>query len=132
MSAIVIVLLGAGGWLWSRRNSAPAVEAGSQSGVKSTLHLDSFVVNLADPDQRSYLRVGIDLGLGRVIGKDDSVPVALVRDAILGVLSQKTAEDLLGAQGKEKLKDDLQQALNQRAPELDVREVYFTEFLIQR
>ena len=33
--------------------------------VRTTLHLETFVLNLADTDQRSYLRVGIDLGLNQ-------------------------------------------------------------------
>jgi len=101
--------------------------------VKSSLHLETFVLNLADNDQRSYLRVGIDLGLGRELGKGENAPpVGQVRDTILGVLAQSRVEELLTAGGKAKLKEDLLHALQQRMPELEVEEVYFTEFLIQR
>ncbi len=78
------------------------------------------------------MRVGIDLGLGREIGKDESAPVAEVRDTILSVLSEARVDDLLTAKGKAKLKEDLLQALQQRVPQLVVEDVYFTEFLIQR
>ena len=130
--AAVLVLGSLGVWWWTARAAESPVAAGSDTGVKATLHLESFVLNLADADQRSYLRVGIDLGLGREMGKDSTLPVALVRDTILSVLAQARVDELLTAKGKESLKGDVLRALNQRAPELEVREVYFTEFLVQR
>lgn len=127
--AVVVAALGA--WFWGTRRIEPGL-AGGGSAVKSTLHLETFVLNLADPGQRSYLRVGIDLGLGRELGKGENAPVALVRDTILGVLGQSRVEDLLEEKGKAKLKADLLRALQERVPGLAVEEVYFTEFLIQR
>ncbi|MFZ0815881.1 MAG: flagellar basal body-associated FliL family protein [Candidatus Sulfotelmatobacter sp.] len=127
-SVLAVVLAVLGGWFWSTHRAEP----GAAAPVRSTLHLETFVLNLADPGQRSYLRVGIDLGLGREIGKDESAPVAEVRDTILGVLSEARVDDLQTAKGKAKLKQDLLQALQQRVPELVVEDVYFTEFLIQR
>ena len=100
--------------------------------MAGTLHLETFVLNLADPQQRSYLRVGIDLGLSHEIGRGENAPVAEVRDTILGVLAQCRVEDLQIAAGKTKLKEDLLRALQARLPGLGVEEVYFTEFLIQR
>ena len=76
--------------------------------------------------------MGIDLGLGREIGKNENAPVAEARDTILSVLSEARVDDLLTAKGKAKLKGDLLQALQQRLPGLAVEDVYFTEFLIQR
>ncbi len=101
--------------------------------MKGTLHLETFVLNLADPGQRSYLRVGIDLGLSRELGRgENALPVGPVRDTILGVLGQSQADELVTAKGKAKLKEDLLHALQQRVPGLGIEEVYFTEFLIQR
>jgi flagellar basal body-associated protein FliL len=129
-SAFGIALGALGGWFWTTHRAEPV--AGAATSVRSTLHLETFVLNLADPGQRSYLRVGIDLGLGREIGKNENAPVAEVRDTILSVLSEARVDDLLTAKGKAKLKQDLLQALQQRVPELAVEDVYFTEFLIQR
>ena len=61
---------------------------------KGTLHLETFVLNLADPGQRSYLRVGIDLGLGHEVGKKDTAAVGPVRDTILGVLGEAKVDEL--------------------------------------
>jgi flagellar basal body-associated protein FliL len=128
----VVVALALGAWYWTTHGSAPEVSAGAGPQVRGTLHLETFVLNLADAGQRSYLRVGIDLGLGRELGKGENAPVGPVRDTIVGVLAQGRVDDLLTAKGKTKLKEDLLRALQERVPELEVKEVYFTEFLIQR
>lgn len=128
---LAVVLTAFGAWLWSSRGAEP-VASGEAAPVRSTLHLETFVMNLADPGQRSYLRVGIDLGLGRELSKGESAPVGLVRDTILGVLGEAKGDDLLTAKGKAKLKEDVLHALQERVPGLAVEDVYFTEFLIQR
>jgi flagellar FliL protein len=126
------VLAVAAGWL-SQRGTEAAAGGNQNKRIKSTFHLETFVLNLADPGQRSYLRVGIDLGLNKEAGRGEtSAAVAQVRDTILSVLGLAKVEDLLTAQGKIRLKEDLLKALQQRMPELGVEEIYFTEFLIQR
>lgn len=129
---LVTVAGAAGGWYWSTRKNEVAAAAAS-SMVKSTLHLETFVVNLSDPGQRSYLRAGIDLGLGRDLGRNqDAPPVAKIRDTILGVLAQVKADDLVTEKGKTGLKAEILLALRDRVPEQKVEEVYFTELLVQR
>ena len=103
--------------------------------IKSTLHLETFVINLADPEQKAYLRVGVDLGLAGENKKKEGeggVPIALVRDTILGVLTVYRPDDLLTPAGKTRLKTQIVQSLQQRVPDLGVQEAYFTEFLVQR
>jgi flagellar basal body-associated protein FliL len=48
------------------------------------------------------------------------------------VLTAGKADTLITSQGKAQLKKDVLAALQQSVPDLDVREVYFTEFLVQR
>jgi flagellar basal body-associated protein FliL len=129
---LACALLALGIWFWSTRGTRPESSAGQGSQVKSTLHLESFVLNLADPGQRSYLRVGIDLGLSRQMGRGENAPLGPVRDTILSVLGQSQADDLVTAKGKTNLKEHLLHGLQERVPDLGVEEVYFTEFLIQR
>ena len=112
----------------TRAGTAPA------SGTAgATLHLDTFILNLAEPEQHAYLRVGIDLGLSQAVeSKDSPRATALARDTILTVLATAQPDEILTPAGKAKLKTDLVQALRNRAPELGVQDVYFTEFLVQR
>jgi len=106
--------------------------------VKAVMHLEPFVVNLADSEENRFLRVGIDLGLENPVsakegkGGEGEVPTARIRDCILAVLSSCHSDALLAPEGKQKLKDELVHALRERAPELAVKEVYFTDFLVQR
>jgi flagellar FliL protein len=134
-----IILIAAGGWFWIHRSPAatkPEPPKKDEAKVKSVLHLETFVINLADADEKSYLRIGIDLGLAQETkkkeGEGPAEAVPLVRDVIVGVLSVCDTQELLTPAGKAKLKTDLLGALRQRAPELHVEEIYFTEFLIQR
>jgi len=128
-----LALVGLGAWFWSTSGAASEPPEVGDPGVKSTLHLETFVLNLSDSGQRSYLRVGIDLGLGRELGKrQDVLPIAQARDTILGVLAEARVDELETATGKAKLKDKLLHVLQERLPGLTVEKVYFTEFLIQR
>jgi flagellar FliL protein len=121
----------------SKHSDAPK-EASGTPQIKAVMHLDSFVVNLADPEESRFLRVGIDLGLESPLaakggrGEETEVPTARVRDTILGVLSTWRSDALLAPDGKQKLKEELVRVLRGRVPELGVREVYFTDFLVQR
>jgi len=56
-----------------------------------------------------------------------------MRDAIIRVLSSKKAEELLTTEGKERLKEELMEALNEAMglEEPPVTGVYFSEFIIQ-
>ena len=129
---LILVLAAVAIWFWTN-SSGEAAQAGGENPVRSTLHLESFVLNAADTEQRAYLRVGIDLGLNQDAKRvAEAAPVAQVRDTILGVLGEAKVEDLMTSAGKRKLKEDILRALRERVPQVGVEEVYFTEFLIQR
>jgi len=134
---LMMVLIGsaAGGVVLLRRGSRTAEPKPAESPIKTVLPLESFVVNLAEPERHSFLRVGIALGTDRAAKKGEgaeanSTPV--VRDAILAVLTTARADDLLTPEGKQKLKTALLESVQQRVPQLQVREIYFTEFLVQQ
>ena len=69
-----------------------------------------------DPDQRAYLRVGIDLGLDRDPKESGgtTLPTAVVRDTILNVLMATKLQDVTTVEGKRKLKEQILVALQQR------------------
>ncbi|MGB8061551.1 MAG: flagellar basal body-associated FliL family protein [Candidatus Sulfotelmatobacter sp.] len=128
----LLALAAAGIWFWANHASESA-QAHAADPAHSILHLETFVLNLADSDQRSYLRVGIDLALNQDAKRaEETVPISQVRDTILGVLSEAKVGDLLKPGGKTELKQQVLHALQDRVPSLGVEQVYFTEFLIQR
>lgn len=132
----VVLAAGGAGWFFLGRKSVAAKNDAPKP--VTILHLDKFIVNLADTDRDAYLRVGIDLGVaGLATGKSSDKtaaagPVPEIRDAILGVLSTYHSGDLLTPSGKKQLKRNLIATLNRKVPGLGVRNVYFTDFLVQR
>jgi flagellar FliL protein len=132
----LLLAAGGAGWFFLGRKSVSAKNDAAKP--VTILHLDNFIVNLADTDRDAYLRVGIDLGvsgLAKAKSSDDKAaaePLPEIRDAILGVLSTCRSGDLLTPAGKKQLKQNLIAALNRKVPGLGVRDVYFTAFLVQR
>jgi flagellar FliL protein len=137
-AALVLLVAACAAWYLFRHSASTAQQkAKAEREVRAVLHLEPFVVNLADPDGDRFLRVVIDLGLDRDLGEHNraaqsALPIARTRDAILMILTTCKAEPLTAPAGKAALKEALTKALQDRAPELDVREIYFTEFLVQR
>jgi flagellar protein FliL len=143
VKVVVFAVLATAGWAgyrsYSRRHRvvAAAPQGVPEPDVKAVMHLEGFTVNLTDKEQNSFLRVGIDLGLAEELpgGKEDDELTRItpkIRDTLLGVLCTYGSEQLLALDGKVKLKADLLKALEERVPELSVKEVYFTDFLVQR
>jgi flagellar FliL protein len=133
------LLAGLGACGTSSKNADAAKGASGNPRIKAVMNLESFVLNLADPEEGRFLRVGMTLGLENPLpakgGKEEEsgvVPTARIRDTILGVLSTWHSDALLAPDGKQKLKEELVRALRARVPELGVKEVYFTDFLVQR
>jgi flagellar FliL protein len=85
--------------------------AAAHGGVKAPpvyLPLDNMVVNLADPGGEKVAQVGITF---EVLDSHaaDSVKSYLptIRSAVLMLLSQRTSEEILSAEGKKKLIEDI-------------------------
>lgn len=139
---IVLALLGI--WLVTAASGCGLIQ---QFGKHSTttdklqnqkvLHLDQFVVNLADPTSDAFLRVGIDIGVQSdspaitANGPDPAV-VGLVRDTILKIITTRTSGDLLTPEGKDALKAMILAAIQKRDPSMGATAIYFTDFLVQR
>jgi flagellar FliL protein len=137
-TALILPLAAGAAWFLLHHSASSTKEkAKAQPKVNTVMHLDPFVVNLADPEGDRFLRVGIDLGLEREQEEPGqpsqaAMSVARTRDTILSILTTCDSEALVSPTGKANLKDQLAKALREHAPELGVREVYFTEFLVQR
>jgi flagellar protein FliL len=139
---VVLFVAGAvgGGWFLQQRGHEAAADSqrASTGAPKYIVHLEGFTVNLADPEQTHFLRTTIDLGIDRLPEGADrekaaqALPIPRIRDAMLSVLTVCKADELLTPEGKAQLKKNLIDALNKNVPEIGVREVYFTEFLVQR
>jgi len=141
----VIALLGIGlitatsgcGFVQRFGKKSDSANTGNTIPDEKILHLDQFVVNLADPGSDAFLRVGIDVGVrstSPAISANgvDPATVGLVRDTILKIITTRTSADLLTPQGKDELKSMLLAAIQKRDPGLGATAIYFTDFLVQR
>lgn len=145
--ALVIIIVaagaGAGGYwyLFGRHAAAPqqhvVVEQPSVVQVRAPVYTDlkPFTVNLNDSEGR-MLYVGLSLQVS-----DDEAVKALtqhlpeVRNRILMMLSSQKAENLDTPQDKERLANELRDALmapfDTSAIAINVRQVLFTDFIVQ-
>ena len=112
IAAVVVLALGGGGAFFyiskqraSEEEPEPAKAAHNDHQTPPVyLPIDNMVVNLADPGGDRVAQVGITLEV-RDAKASDTVKAFLptIRSGILMQLSQRSAEDLLTAVGKEKL-----------------------------
>jgi len=94
--------------------------------------LDPFTVNLLSNGGSRYLKCKIDLELDSPeLQQEIDKKVAPIRDAIIEILSSKTVEELLTSKGKEKVKEEIKRRLNSMLSTGEIKNVYFTEFVIQ-
>jgi flagellar FliL protein len=141
LMALALVALLAGNvafWYLRARNLVSVQTTVKADPPTEMVSLEPLTVNLAGSD--SFLRIGMALvvekaapaGGAAVSAKESYAQSPVARDAVLGVLASSTADELLTPAGKDALKDKLKVAIRARAPHLGLKDIYFTEFLIQR
>jgi flagellar protein FliL len=112
--------------------TAPGAPAETVNTGGQLVTLDSFVVNLSDPMGRRYLKATLDVEVA-----DAAAAAALtaampkIKDTLLLLLSSKTFADISSMDKKIELKNDIVDRLNLIIGKNKVRNVYFTEFVVQ-
>ena len=103
---------------------------GKDKAASNNVALPPFVVNLADPNARRYLKVVLEVEVtsNPELLEDNK---AKIRDALLMLLSSKTSQDLSTLEGKILLRKEIVDRLNQAIGQPKVSRVYFTDFVIQ-
>jgi flagellar FliL protein len=139
VTALAVTLtLGLLGGLWFLaydffKPRAAAEEKEKPSAKKeATVEMEPFVVNLAGAQPQRYLRASLSLVLNN--GHDQQSvkqSTSRLRHELIMLLSSKTAESLLAAEGKSELREQVVERINAAAGRELVYEVYFREFLIQ-
>ncbi len=54
-----------------------------------------------------------------------------MRDGVLTILSSKNYKDIITAEGKSALREEIKARLNQQVTTFKVQNVYFSEFVVQ-
>jgi flagellar FliL protein len=99
---------------------------------EATVEMEAFIVNLAGTPPQRYLRASLSLVLNNGHDKQSvKQSTSRLRHELIMLLSSKTAESLLAAEGKSELREEIVERINAAAGSELVYEVYFREFLIQ-
>lgn len=132
---LVIVAAGGGAAYLVLRNIAPthaAETAGHQEidlAKAATVNL-KFTTNLAD--ERRYINVSFDLVIRDVKDKQQvEKNLPLIRDAIVESLNTKRAAEVTGENGREKLKQEVQEKANRVLGGTYIQKVLITDFVVQ-
>jgi flagellar FliL protein len=144
IGVVVLVLVG-GGFVGWKIFFAPAAEDATPEAVSSeneineleettsqTFTMETFVVNLNDPSGKRYLKTNIALEyMTEEMGEELKHRLPQLRDLILLLLSSKSLNDIQTVDGKLELRRELIQRINQVLTSGKIRNLYFTEFVIQ-
>jgi len=111
-----------------------------KSSKKSTDHLTigpmypmaQFVVNLLSESGNRFLKVAVDLELSDAkLQPEMDQKKSLIRDIIIRTFSSKTFEEISTLKGKDKLKDEVLEKINENLSDGQVKNIYFTDFVVQ-
>lgn len=137
-----VILLGGGSFFAYIKlmGTQPNVEAGNTTGdptpptdtVGEIFALEPFVVNLADPKGRRYLKVQIKLEVESPEVLERTTKAApKLRDLVIIMLTSLTFEEVMTPEGKIRIRDELLERFNQVMRPDRVKNIYFTEFVVQ-
>ena len=164
IGVVVLALAGAGGAFFILKKNTAEHEDGAEEeavvehaapppGTPPTfLPLDSMVVNLADPGGNRFVQLAITLQV-QDVATSDAIKLYMpsIRNGILMLVSQLTAEEILKPEGKEKLSQDIIEEVSatmgyqideqdedtskkkkrRRAPPNPLQGVLFSSFIVQ-
>ncbi len=149
---ILLILILAGGglaayFLLSNNNSEPAQAQNQQTTMAKKRHfnknsdltkigpiypLDQFIVNLLSSNGERFLKIKMDLELsGPELTAELDKKKPMIRDIIIRTLSSKTFQEISTNRGKEKLKDELVEKINNVLTDGYIKNIFLIEFVVQ-
>jgi len=117
VAAVMLVLGGGGAWLFLSHKSGGEGHVAQAKPAKADppvfFTLEPFVVNLAGEETR-YLQVGIDLKVAdsHVVDKI-KLHMPEIKNGVLLLLSSKKPEEISSLEGKNQLRGEIRDAVNQ-------------------
>ncbi|MBF0328297.1 MAG: flagellar basal body-associated FliL family protein [Nitrospirae bacterium] len=139
--AVVLLVGGGGGAFFFLKKSGgggegkEAEKKADKKGEDVVMYsIEPFVVNLTDQGGGKFLKVTLQLELanaGPTTSDKAKAKNPQLRDAIITLLTSKSAETLVSPEGKLQLKDEISVRANQILGEGAVKNVYLTEFVMQ-
>jgi flagellar FliL protein len=92
----------------TQEKAKPKPKKKDAAAAPTFMPLDAVVVNLADPGTTRYAQVGLTLQLEDAKTADEVKKyMPAIRNGILMLISRRTADELLSAEGKAKLAEEI-------------------------
>lgn len=140
--AVLIVAIGGGGFFAYTKFLAPkpAVTEEALGETKKELvetegemfDLEPFVVNLSDPKAKRFLKLKVTLELDSLEAKTKAEKlVPKMRDMVIMMLTSLSFEEVMTPEGKIRIRDELLERFNLILRPERVRNIFFTDFVIQ-
>lgn len=133
---VLCLLLGGGGAWWYFKGR---VDSGAQTAPPAPkpamVAFEPFVVNLADPGGRRYLRVSLQLVVAGEVAaaevEEDKLLHSRVRSSILELLTSQTSAGLATPEGRATVRKAIAETATHALEHTEVSDVLFAEFVIQ-
>ncbi|MBU0729184.1 MAG: flagellar basal body-associated FliL family protein [Proteobacteria bacterium] len=137
------LVLGVGGFFGYKQFLAPpppvateddmVVEKTAKNAVIGEIvTLQPFTVNLADPRGKRYLKVKIEIELENPEAAERTTKAdPKLRDTVIMMLTSLSFEEVMTPEGKTRIRDELLERFSQTLKPDRVKNIYFTEFVVQ-
>ena len=138
--ALAFLMLKGGG----EEGAAPAGHGAKAADKKKGAHggddltvgpmfaVDNLIVNLMSEGGAKYAKLSIALELdAQELAPEMMLKKAVVTDIVISVISSKTSEELMNIKGKEGVKNEIMEKVNEKLKDGRVKNVYFTNFVVQ-
>lgn len=138
---LVLILIAGGGFFVYTQilSSSPEKEEKQQTTKTDNLEpvgkmfaLEPFVVNLADPQGKRYLKIKINMELKdpKAVERAEKLSPKL-RDIVIMMISSLAFEEVMTSEGKLRIREELRTRFNRVLKPYKVEHIYFSEFVIQ-
>ncbi len=137
--AVVVLAVAGGGFFFlvmSKQNNAETQqeevkEEKKEPGIFYQFD-DPFIVNLAEVNAERYLKVNPVLEVdNEEVVEEINQKLPEVKDILITIFSSKTLDDVMPLAGKDRIKQEIMDKVNEVLTKGKVIGVYFSEFVIQ-
>lgn len=110
----------------------PAKKKGEVTADVGVIYpLDVFTVNLVSDSGTKYLKCKIELEQNiETLTPELDKKIPIIKDKIIETLSSKSVEEISTGKGKERLKEEIINKINEFLNDGFIKNIYFTDFVI--
>ena len=94
--------------------------------------MNQFIVNLLSENGSRFLKTTVNLEMDKPeLSAELDKKKPLIRDIIIRTLSSKTFEEVSTIKGKDRLKDEIVSKINDVLADGQIKNIFFTDFVVQ-